>query len=585
MEKRQNLFIALAIFAVSAAIYSRAAWFPFSVIDDSDYVSKNIHVTAGLSLESLKWALTAFYAGNWHPLTWMSLMLDGQFFGDDPMGYHLVNVALHALNASLLFLLFRSLTGALWRSAFVAACFAVHPLHVESVAWVAERKDVLSSMFFILTLVFYSGYVKQSKIKYYILALAAFSFGLMAKAMLVTIPVILIVVDIWPFQRFKYPDVSKQPGGVVEPFSGNGRVKPLRILLEKVPFGLLSLASSVVTLYAQKQNLSNLAGLPLSIRVANALWSTVLYLEKMLLPLNLAVFYPLYPVPFWKALCGAALLGGILCWAIYQRQSRPYLLTGWLWYLITLLPVIGLVQVGRQSMADRYTYIPLIGLFTVASWGGADLFRHFKASKMVIWFATSAVLVALTIGTWIQLGYWRDNLSLLAHTLDVTEDNAFAHDCLGLVYDIQGEPQLATAEYRKSLEIEPDNASAHYDLAFILDAQNNLSEAVVQYEDAIKLNPRFAEAHFSLGLLKGKMGELSTSERELAEAIRIEPKIPKYHNNLGALYARHGMLDAAVEQFSQALQLDPNDHKANQNLQTALQQKGLHSGQNLERWP
>jgi protein O-mannosyl-transferase len=572
VKTRSNLPPALALFVITALLYARAAFFPFSIVDDNDYVAKNIHVLSGLSLDALKWAATAFYAGNWHPLTWMSLMLDGQFFGDHPAGYHLVNVVLHALNASLLFLLFRSMTGAVRRSAFVAACFALHPLHVESVAWIAERKDVLSSLFLILTLLFYSNYAKRSKIGFYLLSLGAFALGLTAKAMLVTVPAILIVLDLWPLGRLKVPFLRSEAGsGESGEVAASVGIK--RLILEKIPFGMLSIASSVVTLFAQKSNLSNLTGLPLYDRVTNALWSTVMYIEKMLLPVNLAIFYPFFRQPLWKAGLAVVLLGAISFLAIKFRQSRPYLLSGWLWYLITLLPVIGILQVGRQSMADRYTYIPLIGLFTVISWGGADLGRHFPKGEKTIRLAAVGTLLLLALGTWVQLGYWRDNISLLSHTLDVTENNSFAHDCLGLVYEEQGKPELAEIEFRRSLAIEPADASVHYSLAYLLDSQNRVEEAISHYQEAIALNPGFAEAHFSLGIMKGRLGDQEGAAAEFVEAIRIKPDNPKYRNNLGTLYARNGMLDAAVEEFSQALRLDPNDPKANDNLQTALREK------------
>ena len=578
MKTRRTLLITVALFLVTAAIYSRAAFFPFSVLDDSDYVSKNIHVTSGLTIDSLKWAVTAFYAGNWHPLTWMSLMLDGQFFGNNPMGYHLVNVVLHAVNASLLFLLFRSMTGAVWRSAFVAACFALHPLHVESVAWISERKDVLSSLFLILTLLFYCKFVKRSKGSYYVLSLTAFSLGLMAKAMLVTVPAILILLDVWPFRRIKAPFFRNKRCCDIEPCSIDGAVTPKRAILEKIPFVILSISSSIITICAQKPSLSDLTNLPVYYRLTNALWSTVIYIEKMLVPFNLAIFYPMFPVPLWKAGFAAVLLGAILLLAIKCRHNYPYLLTGWLWYLITLLPVIGLIQVGRQSMADRYTYIPLIGLFTMASWGGGDLFRQFHKCKKVIWLTAIAILLLFAVSTWIQLGYWRDNFFLLSHTLAVTENNGFAHDCLGLVYELQGDPERALGEYNKSLEIEPGNASAHYSLAVLLDSQDKAPEAISQFKDAIGLNPRYAEAHFSLGIVFGKIGKLDDAAGEFAKAIEIEPDNPKYHNNLGTLYARNGLLDEAIGQFSQALRSDPKDPKARQNLQTALRQKGQNLG-------
>ena len=564
VKTHPTITIMLALFIVTFLVYSRVAFFPFSVIDDPDYLYQNTQVLSGLSFGSLRWAITAFHAGNWHPLTWLSLMLDAEFFGDNPMGYHLVNAMLHALNASLLFLVFHSITGAVWRSLFVAACFALHPLHVESVAWIAERKDVLSGLFLMLVLYFYGRYVKESKKSFYLLALASFSVGLTAKAMLVTVPAILIILDIWPLER------------LASPFTRQGQACGIglkALLLEKIPFVVFSVASAVVTQYAQKKSVATFTGLPLHDRMANALWSASAYLQKTAMPFDLAVFYPFTPVPFWKAAGSAVFLSLVSILVIKYRQRTPYLLAGWLWYTITLLPVIGLIQVGRQSMADRYTYLPLIGIFAAASWGGADLCARFPGWIRSIRLVAAGLLIWWTIGTWIQLGYWRDNRVLLSHAVEVTENNSFAHDCLGNAYDRQNEPDRAAAEYLTSLAIDPNNALAHYDLARVLAAQNKLPEAIAQYEEALSIDPGDAEVHFALGIVLARIGRTDDAEREFSAAIRIDPGNSIYHNNLGTLYARYGQLDAAIEQFSLALQADPGDSKAGANLETALRQK------------
>lgn len=558
---------------MTLALYSRAAFFPFCIIDDADYVTKNTHVTSGLSVDSIKWALTAFHASNWHPLTWLSLMLDSQLFGLNPMGFHLVNVALHAVNTSLLFLLFRSMTGAVWRSAFVAACFALHPLHVESVAWIAERKDVLSTLFWMLTLLFYSSYVRQAKRSMYVLSLVSFALGLMAKPMLVTIPVILLLLDFWPFERLKIRLSEKSGSSALHQTDNNGGCRLTSLIVEKLPFAALAAASSIVTLYAQKPSMTTLANITLTARVSNALWALLMYIEKMILPFNLAIFYPLADVPLWKAGFAAVVLCGILFMVLKYLKRYPYLATGWFWYLVTLLPVIGLVQVGMQSMADRYTYIPLIGLFTMASWGGAELCRQSPKLKKAISVVAGGALLFFSITTWIQLGYWRDNFTLFNHAAAVTENNYYAHHSLGMLFEQQGKPEQAIAEYQKSIEIEPRNPIVHFDLGFLFDTQGRTSEAIRQYEEVLALDPGYAQAHFSLGIVLGKIGKIKESISEFTEALKIEPDNPKYLNNLGITLAQQGMLDEAIELFSKALQVNPDDEKAYENLQIALQQK------------
>ncbi len=536
VKMRINMALILSLFIITAAIYIRAAYFPFCAIDDSDYVTRNIHVKSGLSLNSIKWAFTTFHSTNWHPVTWLSLMLDSQLFGVNPMGFHLVNVFLHALNTSLLFLLFSSLTGAVWRSAFVAACFALHPLHVESVAWIAERKDVLSTLFWMLTLLFYSCYVKRSKRSMYYLSLLAFALGLMAKPMLVTIPVILILLDFWPLERIKTGRLLTV--GTCNGSDANNNIgcllKPL--IVEKIPFVLLAAGSSAVTLFAQKPSIAPLMQVTLYMRISNALRATLLYVEKMIFPFNLSIYYPLVPVPLWKAVCAAVIICSILLIVLKCADSQPYLAAGWFWYLITLLPVVGIIQIGRQSMADRYSYIPLIGLFAMASWGGAELCTKMPKLKNVISLVAVGVVLLYAVTTWNQLSYWHNNISLISHAIEVTENNAFAHYVLGNIYRQQGKLDLAAAEYRISLRIDPDNPEAHFNLGNCFVSSGSIEEAISEYREALKIDPNNYE----------------------------------YHNNLGNALALHGILDAAIEQFSIALQLNPDNEKIKNNLQRAL---------------
>ena len=412
MNKQSKSVIILILFLMTMAIYFRAAFFPFALIDDGDYVTNNLHVTSGLSLNSIQWAFTTFHAGNWHPLTWLSLMMDSHLFGVNPMGFHLVNVVLHALNTSLLFILFNSMTGALWRSAFVAACFAFHPIHVESVAWISERKDVLSVLFFLITLIFYTVYVKQSKCSMYFYSLVAFALGLMAKPMLVTTPVLLMLLDVWPLGRFNVLMSAAVVPDNKHKESGKDNLWTTKLLLEKIPFLMLSVVSALLTWYAHSNYMTTVKELSVAMRINNALWAMVVYVRKMFLPFDLAMFYPFMPVPFWKAGTAALLLSGTFWLVLKYFKKYPYLAIGWFWYIITLAPVIGLVQVGNQSMADRYSYIPLIGLFMMVSWGGGEFCAKLPGPNKMIKLAAGAAVLFLAISTWVQLGYWRDNVTL-----------------------------------------------------------------------------------------------------------------------------------------------------------------------------
>jgi len=532
----------MSLFVVTAAIYSKAAYLPFCVIDDGDYVVNNHQVMSGISFASISWAFSTFHSSNWHPVTWLSLMLDSQLFGSGPMGFHLVNVFLHALNTSLLFLLFSSMTGAVWRSAFVVACFALHPLHVESVAWIAERKDVLSTLFWMLTLLWYCDYVRRSKRSGYFLSLTAFALGLMAKPMLVTVPVTLFLLDLWPLERLKIRLDGKWSCCTHEDNSSGGSLKSL--LLEKIPFILLAAASSVVTLYAQKSSISTIADVPLLMRVTNALWALVLYVKKMLLPLDLSILYPHVSVPIWKAGCAAVVLCGVTLVVLKYVDRRPYLAFGWFWYLVTLLPVLGIVQVGRQSMADRYSYIPLIGLFAIASWGGGELCTKIPKLKNLINVAAIGIILFYSIVTWVQLSYWRENTELVGHALEVTENNSFLHYTLGLIYAQQGKTDLAVSEYRESLRIDPANS----------------------------------EAYVSLGLCFENSGKIDWAIGQYQAALLIQPNNPQYHIHLADALFRQGMIDDAIGHLYKALELNPGDEIAVLNLEKALRAKSQMPG-------
>ena len=578
MNKRLKPAIVLILFLVSTAIYFRAAFFPFALIDDGDYVTNNYHITSGLSLNSIKWAFTTFHAGNWHPLTWLSLMMDSQLFGVNPMGFHLVNVVLHAVNASLLFILFTLMTGTLWRSAFVAACFALHPLHVESVAWIAERKDVLSVLFFLITLIFYTVYVKQSKRSMYVYSLVAFALGLMAKPMLVTTPFVLLLLDVWPLGRFNVLMSAAVVPDNKHKECGKDNLWTTKLLLEKIPFLMLSAVSALLTWYAHSDYMTTVTELSIAMRINNALWAMVVYVKKMFLPFDLAMFYPFMPVPFWKAGTAALLLCGATLFVLKYFKKYPYLATGWFWYAITLAPVIGLVQIGNQSMADRYSYIPLIGLFMMVSWGGGDLCAKLPRLTKQIGLAAGGALLLLSVATWIQLGYWRDNATLATHALEVTDNNYFAHFSLSLAYELQGRTEKAVAQLKEAIRINPADSQSYFNLGLVLANSGMLIESIGYFEKAIQLTPQFANMHYCLGATLGRLGKFDEAIKEYQKALIIEPDNVKCLNNIGTALAQQGRYDEAIEYFSRILQLVPDDKNAGYNLRLAIDKKNQELG-------
>jgi protein O-mannosyl-transferase len=566
------LFLCLA----TIIVYARTAYSPFFMTDDDDYVVRNIHVASGLSFSSIAWAFTTFHAGNWHPLTWLSLMTDSQLFGTNPMGYHLVNVALHTANSALLFLLFRSMSGALWRSALVAALFALHPLHVESVAWIAERKDVLSGLFWILTLLCYTAYVKQSKRSMYLLSLALFALGLMAKPMLVTIPAVLLLIDFWPLKRIRIPFFADS-NAAGAPASTVIELTRLRdLVVEKIPFLALATISSVVTFYAQSHAgaVAALNRLALSDRISNAFWSYIGYVRKMFFPYDLAVYYPLVPVPYWQSGCAAIMLCGGAIIVVRQARTRPYLAFGYFWYIITLLPVIGFIQVGGQAMADRYSYLPHIGLFTTLSWGGAELSLKLPRLRKTAIFAAGGAVLLCAILTWVQVGYWTDNIRIYRHSLDVTKDNYFAYNGLGRAYEQQGRMDLAIAQYNEALRIMPRDPEFLVNLGNALDNQGRTAEAIGSYEEALRVNPRLAEGHYNLGLALARHGKLNEAMAEYSEALRIKPESPQIESDLGNALDDQGRTAEAIGHYEEALRLAPNFTQGHYNLGVALERVG-----------
>ena len=545
MDKTSNRYwvfcIYLALVFSSLAVFYQVGNYDFVNLDDYGYVGDNARVKAGLTRESISWAFTTGYHSNWHPLTWLSHMLDCQLFGNNVGRYHLVNFLLHLLNSLLLFAVFRAMTGALWPSAFVAAAFALHPLHVESVAWISERKDVLSTLFWLLTMAAYLHYVKRPAIGRYLLALVVFALGLMAKPMLVTLPFVLLLLDYWPLGRFEPGEAGRQAD---ESRSTGSRWSIiLQLVREKAAFFVLSAVSSVVTFVVQRSggSMVPIKVYSLRLQVVNALVSYLTYIEKMIWPSRLSVFYPISAMSIWRVVAAVVLLAAISKYVIRLGRSHRYLAVGWLWYLGTLVPVIGLVQVGHQAMADRYTYVPLIGLFIIISWGVPELLTKWKYRKIILAVSAVIVLLGLSICTYLQQRYWQNSFTLFEHALDVTENNHIAHYCLGGALQREGKVGEAIVHYKEALRINPNYIEAHNNLGPLLAQLGQHDEAIEHFNEALRINPNYAEAHNNLGTLLFRLGQRNEAIKHFNEALRIQPDYPRARRNLKIVLAQNGV--------------------------------------------
>lgn len=554
------------LIASTLAVYWRTLGYGFILYDDPYYVTDNIFVKAGLTAKSIAWAFTTRYYGNWHPLTWLSLMLDQQMFGLNASGFHLVNLLLHIANTLLLFWLLRRMTRSLWKSAFVAALFALHPLHVESVAWVTERKDVLSTLFWLLTMWAYLRYAERPRPGRYILVPVFLAIGLMAKPMLVSLPIVLILLDWWPLGRFAE---TGKPGGWK------------RLIMEKAPLFVLCAASCAVTLTAQRVGMASLKAIPIVARVENAVVVYAAYIVKAVWPGGLACCYlPDKHLPVWQPVAAGVFLAAVSLLVFRLRKSRPYLAVGWLWYLITLLPVIGLVQVGSQSMADRYTYVPLIGIFTMAAWGVPELFSRPLAPSptrpVARWLAgvSAVVVVLLMLCTMHQVRYWHDDQALFRHALDVTGDNWIAHNALGTYMGTKGDLQGALGQYQSALRTCSDDSNIYNNMGFVLAQMGRFDEAIPRYDTALKINPRDPRARTNMGIALVHEGKLPAAIAELRRALAIDPGILVARGNLADALMSSGDLAEAARQYRLVLETDPGDAQIHCNLAVALSQQG-----------
>lgn len=607
----------IALIVLVVAVYEPVRNYPFVNWDDADYVSENAHVLAGLTVETVKWASTANAAGNWHPVTMLSHALVVELFGPGPEAQHVANALLHLANTLLLFGLIASLTGAVGRSFFVAAVFAVHPIHVESVAWISERKDVLSAFFWVLAVWMYLVYVRRPRLAPYLALLGFFALALMSKPMAVTLPLVLLLIDIWPLRRFSDA--------------------PKKRVLEKLPLFALALIASAVTLVFQS-SVGAVASLDVGARVAGAIDAYVSYLFQTIWPANLSPFYPPQDTPLWTVLAGAIGLIAVTAAVIRTRTRWPFLLVGWFWFLIVLLPTIGIVKAGEQARADRYMYLPLVGLLLIVAWGVPELLSRWRRTGLLLPALAGVVLVAAVPVARAQVGYWSDSVALWRRAASVTKNNrrayenlgqalrernelteAYAsyeralelstpaykaqiHNAMGLVATRQGrtpeaiahfqaavgiEPGLAEAQtnlgnalasdrrpadalkhFRAALASDPDSAEGHLGLAGALATLRQLDEARTHYQEAIRLNPRMAEAHAGFGTALAQAGDFDGAIRALTEALRLNPNLVNANLNLGLVLAQKGDRDAAIRYLEQALRLAPSLTVARDVLQT-----------------
>ena len=567
--------VCILLLGIVWIVFGQTLRHEFVNYDDDQYVYENPRITNGLTLDGIQWAFTHVHAGNWHPLTTISHMLDCQLYGLQPWGHHLTNVLLHAAATVFLFLALRQLTGSRWPSAFVAAVFAIHPLRVASVAWVAERKDVLSGVFFMLTLWAYARYVRSNRPSSgrYMMALVLFALGLMCKPTLVTLPFVLLLLDYWPLRRFILQSPGSKPPRSVRNHSDVGRGQsPSRggslpaktvqdLLIEKIPFLVLSAASCVATLLAQEKAVITIRQLTFGGRVGNAMVSYVAYLGQMIWPAGLSVVYPYASGgPNIGQVILASLILLIISVAFFiWRGKYPFLLTGWLWFLGVLVPMIGIVQVGAQARADRYTYLAQIGLYLLVTWGALELSTKWRGAREGLIAVAILIVTAIAADSYVQTSFWRNSETLWNQALANTSENHIAQNNLGNALMKKGQLDDAIVHFRKALEIYADYPEANNNLGYALASKGNWADAITSYRAAMRVRPNYAKAHNNLAIGLVEMGKRDEALAQFHEALRIDPDYPDAHCNLAIVLLQLGRRDEAVEHLREALRLKPDD--------------------------
>lgn len=572
---RKALIACIALAAAILLVYWPVQTFDFVNYDDTYYVTANPQVQQGLTLEGIRWSFGTFMAANWHPLTWISHMIDFEFYRFNAGGHHWNSLQIHLVNTLLLFVVLRFLTGALWSSAAVAGLFGLHPLHVESVAWIAERKDLLSGFFWILAMGLYGRYVKVPNVPRYLLVGAALALGLLSKPMVVTLPFVLLLLDYWPISRW---DSART---VFDPWfnrSETFRNRPLlRLAAEKVPLLFLVAGSCVATLLAQKAGnaMVPLEMVPLDVRVGNAVVSYGVYIRKMFWPDDLAMLYTHMGMPaLWKIAASGVLLVALTCLAVAQSRARPYLLVGWFWFLGTLVPVIGIVQVGSQALADRYTYLPLIGLFIVIVWGMKSIFDAVPPVRWPMAALTAVCMIALMLLSRAQVQTWENNFTLYEQALRVTEVNPVAHNNLGAAYFAAGSCEKAIPHFQKALAIKRDYADPLINLGVCAVTEGKSRDALDYFRRAIEINPRETRVRMSLGILLMEQGFREEAEREFRQVLAMNPKHEAAHHHLGVVLLEQERLAEAYEHLRTTTQINPRNGEALNNVGVTLLKQG-----------
>ena len=551
---RGRWLLAAALVAVTVFVYAPVRDDGFFMIDDPFYVYQNLTVTGGLKLESIKWAMTSGYFANWHPLTWISHMTDAQLFGVNAGPHKVVSAAFHVANTLLLFWLLFRMTGAAGRSAFVAALFAVHPMHAESVAWVSERKDVLSTFFGMLTMIAYVAWLEDRRAWRYVAMAVLFALGLMAKPMLVTLPFVLMLLDVWPLRRVTLADPPRAW---------------LRLAWEKLPLFALTVASSVITFVVQRASgaVQSVERLSVPDRIAHSIAAYGKYVRKLFVPYDLGIPYPYSSeIPAATTLASLLLIVGVSFFAIRTLRSHPYIAVGWFWFLGMLVPVIGLVQVGQQDLADRYSYVPAIGLFLIVAWGVPYLLEKTSVGRPALTALALLVIGATTIAGRKQVEHWQSSSTILAHTVAVTRDNFMAEAQLGWALGQEKRFQEAEAHLLESLRIKPEHVPAHTNLGEVLTDQGRLEEAAKHYEEALSYDPSLVVVHAQLGITYSRLGRNEEAIRTFEEALRLLPDYPDAHNGLALALARQGKVDEAIDHYRAAIRGKPEYSEAHNNL-------------------
>lgn len=558
-EKYWPYFICLALIAVTLAVFWQVHSFDFINYDDNRYVTENRHVVTGLTIDNIIWAFTASHFFMWHPVTSLSHMLDCELFALNAGGHHLVNLAIHIANALLLFEILRRMTNRIWPSAFVAAVFALHPLSVESVAWVAERKNLLSGLFWFLTIVAYIRYVNKPQISNYLLVILVFVLALMAKPTTVTLPFALLLLDYWPLDRFE-------------------KLSLWRLFKGKIPLFVLSAGLCVITVITQQSGdvLSLNRQFPFSIRLANALVSYATYICKMIYPVHLTVFYPHpgFSLALWKSVAAFMLLAVISIILLYFGRKKSYLVVGWFWFLGTLVPVIGFVQAGAQAMADRYTYIPLIGLFIIIAWGANDLLINWKHRKVLLTVVAGAIVLVLSVCAWRQTSRWQNSQAVFEHTLNVTSGNYVACNNLGFALLEQDKFDEAISLFQRALQIKPDHVEAYNNLGMAYGKLGRKDEEMQAYQQALKLGSAHAETYHNLGITLNQQGRYREAIDAFKQAIKINPELSQVYYELGSAYGKIGLRQEEMEAYNKAIKMNPMYYQAYTNLGVVYSQLG-----------